>query len=88
MMNKKEISNLGLGEDDTVDLVSAYGEMGAVSVHAFDLPDGDLMVYYPEANALIGRDRDEKSKTPAFKSVAVKIEVTSRDMGKENEEIA
>ena len=88
MMNKKEISNLGLGEDDTVDLVSAYGEMGAVSVHAFDLPDGDLMVYYPEANALIGRDRDEESKTPAFKSVAVKIEVTSRDMGKENEEIA
>ena len=77
MMNKKAICSLGLEQDDTVDLVSAYGEMRAVSVQAFDLPDGDLMVYYPEANALIGRDRDERSKTPAFKSVAVRIEVIS-----------
>ena len=88
MMNKKAIRSLGLEQDDTVDLVSAYGEMRAVSVQAFDLPDGDLMVYYPEANALIGRDRDEKSKTPAFKSVAVRIEVISRDIGKKKEELA
>ena len=32
MMNKKEISNLGLGKDDTVDLVSAYGELSLIHI--------------------------------------------------------
>ncbi len=40
---------------------------------SFDLPDGDLMAYYPEANRLIGPDKDPRSKTPAFKSVPVDI---------------
>ncbi len=49
------------------------GEMKAVTVYPFDLPDGDVMAYYPEANVLIGRERDARSKTPAFKSVDVKL---------------
>ena len=32
------------------------------------------MAYYPEANILIGRDTDPRSKTPVFKSVAVDVE--------------
>jgi hypothetical protein len=31
------------------------------------------MAYFPEANVLIGREFDPRSKTPAFKSVAVAI---------------
>jgi anaerobic selenocysteine-containing dehydrogenase len=31
------------------------------------------MAYYPEANVLIGTEHDPRSKTPAFKSVPVKI---------------
>ena len=84
MMNREELNRLGLSENDTVDLISAYGKMKSVSVHAFDLPDGNLMVYYPEANMLIGLDRDKKSKTPAFKSVAVKIEVPTKDQKAES----
>ena len=84
MMNREELNRLGLSENDTVDLISAYGKMKSVSVNAFDLPDGNLMVYYPEANTLIGLDRDKKSKTPAFKSVAVKIEVPTKDQKAES----
>jgi anaerobic selenocysteine-containing dehydrogenase len=31
-------------------------------------------MYYPEANALVPGNLDPRSKTPAFKSVAVAIE--------------
>jgi len=35
------------------------------------------MAYYPEANVLIGVERDDRSKTPAFKSVGVRVEIFS-----------
>jgi len=35
----------------------------------------NLMVYFPEANILIGCEQDPHSKTPAFKAVPVNIEV-------------
>ena len=73
LMNPKQISSLGINAGDKVDITSATGEMKAVTVYPFDLPDGDIMAYYPEANVLIGRARDARSKTPAFKSVDVKL---------------
>ncbi|WDR03852.1 hypothetical protein PSQ19_07400 [Devosia algicola] len=39
----------------------------------FDLPRGSAMAYYPEANVLAGRDVDPRSRTPAFKSIAVTL---------------
>ena len=48
--------------------------MTAVRVHLFDLPTGNVMAYYPEANILLGREHDPRSKTPGFKSVAVSIQ--------------
>ena len=74
-MNPKKIASLGIKAGDKVDITSATGEMKAVTVYPFDLPDGDIMAYYPEANVLIGRARDARSKTPAFKSVDVKLTV-------------
>ena len=44
-----------------------------VSVKAFDLPQGNLAVYYPEANRLTARSTDPRSHTPNFKSVAVRV---------------
>jgi len=49
--------------------------MQNVKVFEFDLPRGNVMAYYPEANVLIGTAHDPRSKTPAFKSVAVNIEL-------------
>jgi anaerobic selenocysteine-containing dehydrogenase len=34
---------------------------------------GNALMYYPEANTLVPRDVDPRSKTPAFKSVLVDI---------------
>lgn len=73
LINPKAIASLGIDAGDKVNITSAVGEMKAVTVYPFDLPDGDVMAYYPEANVLIGRDRDARSKTPAFKSVDVKL---------------
>ncbi len=73
LMNADDMRALGVQERDTVNVVSPIGRMDAVQVIAFELPRGNLLAYYPEANVLIGAEHDARSKTPAFKSVAVKV---------------
>ena len=73
LMNRADMVRLSLEEGDRVGLQSAVGAMHNLQVKAFDLPKGNLMTYYPEANVLVGRDRDRRSRTPAFKSVNVAI---------------
>lgn len=68
---------LGVNEGDTVTLRSPHGVMKALTVVPFDLPAGNLMAYYPEANILIGTERDPRSQTPAFKSVPVALELAN-----------
>jgi hypothetical protein len=38
-----------------------------------DIRPGNVAAYYPEGNALVERRIDPRSKTPAFKSVDVRI---------------
>lgn len=73
LMGPEDAERLGVVAGDSVNLVSAYGTMASLTVCLFDLPAGNLMAYYPEANVLIGRDTDPRSQTPAFKSVAVAV---------------
>ncbi len=73
LMNAGDMRKLGLVNGDKAGLCSQYGKMEAVDVYRFDLPAGNAMAYFPEANVLIGKDSDPRSKTPAFKSVAVAI---------------
>lgn len=73
LLNADDINELGIAAGDCVDVQSPQGEMKAVKVFAFDLPRGNAMAYYPEANVLIATTHDPRSKTPAFKSVPVKI---------------
>jgi len=73
LMNADDIAELNIKAGDAVSIASAHGEMQQVKVFAFNLPRGNVMAYYPEANVLIGTEHDPRSKTPAFKSVAVKI---------------
>lgn len=79
MINPAMIASLGIKAGDKLDIESAYGAMRGVKVYPFDLPDNDVMVYYPEANCLIGRERDARSQTPAFKSVKVRLLVDVKD---------
>ncbi|MEJ2669462.1 MAG: FdhF/YdeP family oxidoreductase, partial [Gammaproteobacteria bacterium] len=73
LMSDQDLSRLGIQAGDCVHVRSPHGEMRALRAHRFDLPAGNVMAYYPEANVLIGRDTDPRSKTPAFKSVPVAI---------------
>jgi anaerobic selenocysteine-containing dehydrogenase len=76
MMNADDMADLGVAKKECVDIISDDGEMKKVFVYPFDLPRGNVMAYYPEANALIGLTRDPRSQTPAFKSVAVSVQLS------------
>lgn len=73
LMNPDDIKNMNKVAGDTVTVTSTVGEMRNVILYSFDVAPGNVLAYYPEANQLIGLDRDPRSQTPAFKSVAVKI---------------
>ena len=75
MMARADMNELGIKQGEKVCVRSRYGSMAALEVLCFDLPKGDVMLYYPEANQLIGLDTDPRSHTPAFKSVAVGIAI-------------
>ncbi len=72
MMAAADAAALGVGEGDRVAVETAAGRMG-VSVAIVDIPAGNLAMYYPEANALVPRRLDERSKTPAFKSIVARV---------------
>lgn len=73
LMNEEDIRQLGKKAGDRVDIESANGCMRQVKLFAFDLPRGNVLAYYPEANVLTGKQRDPRSQTPAFKSIAVRL---------------
>ena len=73
LMNADDIKALGLKRGDTVNIQSANGIMESVEPCEFDVPRGNLLAYYPEANILTGTDVDPRSKTPSFKSTQVQI---------------
>ena len=75
LMNEEDMAALGLGEKDKITLRSDTGVMESLDVVAFDLPRGNIAAYYPEANVLVGQTVDQRSRTPAFKSVPVSVEV-------------
>ena len=73
LLNSQDILELGINPGDYVDLTSQHGKMERVKTYTFNLPKGNVMAYYPEANVLIGLERDPRSQTPAFKHVAIDI---------------
>jgi molybdopterin-dependent oxidoreductase alpha subunit len=79
LMNPDDISRAGLVEGQMVSLASdvddgVHREVGPLKVTPFKLPNGCLGGYYPEMNPLVAlRNHDTKSKTPAYKSVPVRI---------------
>lgn len=74
LMSPADCRRLQVEKGSRVTLRSPYGTMKNLEVIPFDLPAGNLMAYYPEANVLIGTEHDPRSKTPAFKSVAVAVD--------------
>jgi molybdopterin-dependent oxidoreductase alpha subunit len=81
LINPQDIERAGLREGQMVSLVSdaedgVHREVGPLKVTPFKLPDGCIASYYPEMNPLVALSHhDEQSKTPAGKSVPVRIRV-------------
>jgi molybdopterin-dependent oxidoreductase alpha subunit len=73
LMNPEDMRDRELSEGDRVTVVSDHGRMEAVAAHPFDVPRRNLLAYFPEANALTGCAVDPESRTPAFKSIRVRV---------------
>ncbi|MAM88948.1 MAG: formate dehydrogenase [unclassified Hahellaceae] len=79
LINPKEMADAGLSEGQMVTLESAVDDgverrVADMKVTAYDLPDGCVATYYPEANPLVPLEyHDQESKTPAYKGVPVRI---------------
>ena len=75
LLHPQDIERLGLRGDQRVTVRSETGSMPEIRVIPFDrIRAGNALMYYPEANVLVGRGVDPQSKTPAFKNVLVRIE--------------
>src|SRR2546422_331922 len=72
MMAAEDAARLGLGEGDPVVVETETGRLRVTAAIA-ELRPGNLAMYYPEANALVPRRLDARSRTPAFKSVLARL---------------
>jgi len=72
MISPQDAKRLGYTEGDPVQVETELGQMRVV-ISITDISPGSLAMYYPEANVLVPRKLDSRSKTPAFKSVEAKI---------------
>jgi len=73
-MNPVDIARLGLKADERVTVRNETGAMPNMLVRSFDqIKAGNTLMYCPEANVLVPRVLDPRSRTPAFKGVLVEV---------------
>ncbi len=76
LLHPVDIERLGLNEQSKVTVESDTGSLPNIQVHRFDqIKPGNALMYYPEANVLVGREVDPHSRTPAFKNIVVRLRV-------------
>lgn len=79
LMSANDVARLGLieGQEVTLATVSNDGvdrKLGGLKVVTYDIPEGCIGTYYPEANVLIPLwHHARRSKVPAAKSVPVRV---------------
>jgi len=74
VLHPDDCKRLGVKAEQKVTIQSDIGQIDDFVVHEFaDIKPGNALMYYPEANALVSRTADPKSKTPAFKGVVVTV---------------
>ena len=72
-MAPEDVAAQGLAADDRVVVATETGAL-EVSVVPAPIRAGNLAMFYPEANVLVPRRLDGRSRTPAFKSVLARVE--------------
>ena len=79
LMHRNDIARLGLADGQSVAVTTASDdgisrELKGLQVVTYDIPEGCVGTYYPEANVLIPLwHHAERSKVPAAKSVPVRV---------------
>ncbi len=74
LMHPDDLTRLGLENDQPVVIRSSVGEIRGYLARAYPwIKAGNSLMYYPEANELVPRTLDPRSKTPAFKAVVVTV---------------
>ncbi|XZE53647.1 FdhF/YdeP family oxidoreductase [Planctomycetaceae bacterium SH139] len=74
MLHPDDLRRFGISPDQCVTIRSDTGEMKGIIARSYpDIRPGNAMMYYPEANELVSRHADPKSKTPAFKCVIIQL---------------
>jgi molybdopterin-dependent oxidoreductase alpha subunit len=87
-LNSDDLAREGLAADARVDLVSECDGVERVvrgfRVVPYDIPRGCAATYFPETNALVPVSTfAEKSRTPAYKSVAIHLRAARAPAGPE-----
>jgi molybdopterin-dependent oxidoreductase alpha subunit len=81
-VNERDLASRGLKHGDLVDVSvvpdagSKQGErvMRGLTAVAYNIAQGSIAAYYPEANALVALDHyDAKCGTPSYKSIPVRV---------------
>ena len=76
LLHPDDIDRLGFKPDQTVTVLSATGTMHGIQITPFEkIRPGNAAMYYPECNVLVPRTSDPRSRTPAFKSVLVTLQI-------------
>ncbi len=73
LMNTDDMKREGLIENDKVSLENETGRMQNLNVRSYAIPTGNVMTYFPEANVLIAKTTDQRSKMPSYKSIIVRL---------------
>ncbi len=74
LIHPDDIARLGFQADQCVRIQNETGVMDNIRLTAFEkIRAGNVAMYCPEANVLVPRQLDPRSKTPAFKNVLVRI---------------
>jgi anaerobic selenocysteine-containing dehydrogenase len=75
LIHPDDFPRLGISYEQRVTVRSDTGELAHILARPFpEIRPGNALMYYPEANHLVPRLTDPKSKTPAFKCILVSIE--------------
>jgi len=75
LLHPEDLSRFSLRDGDPVTVRGPAGAMYGIRATEFaSIKPGNAAMYFPEANRLISRTLDPKSKTPAFKCVVVTLE--------------
>ncbi|VVT02294.1 Protein YdeP [Sphingomonas sp. EC-HK361] len=87
LMNPDDIAEAALVDGQTVRLITDVDDgqhraLGGLKLTAYKLPRGTVASYYPECNVLVPiGHHDQLSKTPASKSIPVRIEADREAKG-------